>query len=64
MSPNVIKLDRKVGKIDDMLSYAGGLFAIIISILAFFLRSYNKYRYELMVAEKMFNFDEDGNKIK
>lgn len=26
--------------------------------------SYNKYRFEIKVAEGAFNFDEDGNKIK
>lgn len=64
MSPNLISLQRKVGKIDEMLSYAGGLFSIIISFLAFFLMSFNEYRYELMIAENLFNYDEHGNKIK
>lgn len=53
-----------MGKIDDMLSYAGGLFSIIVGFLSFFMKSYNKYRYELMVAEGVFNSDENGNVIR
>ena len=34
-------IHRTVGKIDEVLSYAGGLFSIIISFLGFFLLSYN-----------------------
>ena len=41
---------RKVGKIDEMFSYAGGLFALVIWCLAFFVGPFNQYRYELMVA--------------
>lgn len=55
---------RKVGKLDDMLSYAGGLFSIITGFLGLFIVSFNKYRYELMVAEGVFHEDEDGNKIR
>lgn len=64
MSPRVTNLSRKVGKIDEMLGYAGGLFAIIIAFFAFFLMSFNEYKYELKIAENMFNLDEDGNKVK
>lgn len=46
-----------------MLSYAGGLFSIIIGFLSIFLLSFNEYRYELMVAEGAFNEDEEGTKI-
>ncbi|HRI34437.1 MAG TPA: hypothetical protein PLD02_11840 [Saprospiraceae bacterium] len=34
-------VSRVVGKLDDLLSYAGGLFSIIIGFFAFFLMSYN-----------------------
>ena len=57
-------INREVGKLDDLLSYAGGLFSIIIAILSVFLKSYNEYKYELAVAEGAFNFDGKGGKIK
>lgn len=57
MNRKHILVDRKVGKLDDMLSYAGGLFSIIIGFLAIFISSFNKYRYELMVAEGIFHED-------
>lgn len=38
-------LERNIGKVDDMLSYLGGLFAIIIAFLGFFMMSFNQYRY-------------------
>lgn len=50
MNRKHILVERKVGKLDDLLSYVGGLFAIIIGFLAIFISSFNKYRYELMVA--------------
>lgn len=46
-----------------MLSYVGGLFSTIIAFLAFFLQSFNEYRYELRVAEGVFVYDETGRKI-
>ena len=64
MNQNKVIVEREVGKFDDMLSYAGGLFAIIIGFLAFFMSSYNEYRYELMVAEGVFNLNDEGKKIK
>lgn len=57
-------MERKVGKLDEMLSYAGGLFSIIIGFLSLFLFSFNEYRYELMVAEGLFHEDEDGNFVR
>lgn len=55
---------RKIGKIDTVISYAGGLFGILIGIFAYFINSYNEYSYELKVAESAFNYDEHGNKVK
>lgn len=55
MNRRFIYIERKVGKIDEMLSYAGGLFSIIIGFLAIFMKSFNQYRYELMVAEGIFH---------
>ena len=57
-------IQRSYGKFDQVVSYVGGLFAVIIPALAWFLLSYNKYRYEIKVAEGAFNFDEEGNKVK
>lgn len=47
-------INRKLGKLDEMLSYVGGLFAIIIGFFGFFLNSYNEYKYELNVAGSTF----------
>lgn len=57
MNRKFILLQRKVGKFDEMLSYAGGLFSIIIGFLSFFMFSYNEYRYELLVSEGVFTND-------
>ena len=54
-------IERKYGKIDDRLSYIGGLFEIVIITLSFFMNSYNLYRYELMVSEKTYT-DTSGTK--
>ena len=64
MSHKLINIQRSFGKFDQVISYVGGLFAVIIPGLGWFLLSYNKYRYEIKVAEGAFNFDEQGNKIK
>jgi hypothetical protein len=57
-----------LGKIDTVLSYVGGLFSLIFTVLAFFLGSYSTYKYELYVAEstlmnskgQRFNSDDFG----
>lgn len=41
MNAKKTTINRSVGKIDEVLSYAGGLFSIIISFLGFFLNKYN-----------------------
>ena len=63
MNGEKISVQRVVGKVEEMLSYAGGLFSIIIAFLAFFMMSFNEYKYELMVAEGAFNQNEQGRKI-
>lgn len=40
-----------------MLSYIGGFFSIVFFVLYFFFGSFNEYRYELMVAENIFEYD-------
>ena len=42
----------------------GGLLSIIVGFFTWFLLSYNKYRFEIRVAEGAFNYDESGKKIK
>lgn len=55
---------RTIGKLDDLISYVGGLFQILIGFIAYFLLSFNQYRYELSVSEGAFDFKKDGRKIK
>lgn len=55
---------RKVGKIDEVISYAGGIFGLLIAFFSFIINSYNEYSYELKVAESSFNYDEHGKQIK
>lgn len=64
MNRRMVYVSRKIGKLDESLSYVGGLFSIIMAFLGIFMMSYNQYRYELMVAEGSFNFDEDGEKVR
>ena len=47
-----------------MLSYVGGLFALLFGWLYFFIGSYNEYCYEFAVAESSFAMDETGKKIQ
>lgn len=57
-------VEREYGKIDDMLSYVGGLFGLLFYCIQFVMSSYNEYRYELGVGEVLFNYDNDGNQSK
>lgn len=57
-STNNKVINRSFGKIDNALSYVGGLFGIIMSFFSFFLLSFNEYRYELRVSEGAFTFKE------
>ena len=47
-----------------MLSYVGGLFALLFGWIFFFISSYNEYNYELAVAENSFAMDSTGRKVK
>ena len=51
--PEYTLIERQYGKIDDALSYVGGLFGLVIAFLAFFMMSYNEYRYELFASESL-----------
>ena len=42
---NVAVHNRKIRKIDDLLSYLGGLLGLIILFASFLLNKYNLYRY-------------------
>lgn len=64
MNRRMIYVSRTIGKLDEALSYVGGLFSIIISFLAFFIASFNQYRYELMVGQSSFNYNEDGKRVR
>ena len=65
MSSQEKHIERSFGKLEDRLSYIGGLFEIIIIILSFFMNSYNIYRYELLVSEKIYaDTSEDKEKEK
>ena len=53
-----MEMERSYGKYDDALAYVGGLFGLVIGFFAFFLMSFNEYRYELFVSEA-FSFKKD-----
>lgn len=38
-------IKRTIGKIDQVISYTGGLFGIIIGVFIFVINSYNEYSY-------------------
>ena len=60
----VYSLIRAHGKIDDMLSYVGGLFSLLFAFIVFFIGSYSEYKYEIAVGESAFTLDESGKKIR
>lgn len=43
-------IDRKYGKFDEVLSYVGGLYGIVIGFIGICLLSFNEYKYELRVS--------------
>lgn len=51
-------INRDYGKFDGVLSYVGGLYGIVISFLAFFIASFNQYKYELRVSEGALSYRE------
>ena len=51
-------ISRQYGKFDNVLSYVGGLYGIVISFITLFLASFNLYKYELRVAEGAFSHRE------
>ena len=57
-------VSRQHDKLDGMLSYVGGLFALIFGWIYFFIGSFSEYRYEISVAENSFSADESGKKLR
>ena len=49
-STRMLTINRNYAKIDDFLSYVGGLFSLLFTFIAFFFASYSQYCYELHVA--------------
>ena len=41
LSTASVLYERSIGKIDELLAYAGGLFGLIIAILAIFMMSFD-----------------------
>lgn len=52
-SASKIQINRSFQKLDQTLSYIGGLFGTII-LLLISLKFYSKYSYELDIADKIF----------
>ncbi len=55
MNKKIKKYTRSIGKVDGIISYVGGLFSIGFPVLIWFFINYNKYRFEITVAEGAFN---------
>lgn len=55
---------RSFGKIDSLLSYIGGLFSLVLSVISFLFASYSSHCYELAVAEASFSLDKNGRKYR
>lgn len=47
-----------------MLSYVGGLFALLFGWIYFLIGSYNEYKYEIAISENTFAMDSTGRKIR
>jgi hypothetical protein len=58
-----LSITRTIGKIDNVLSYVGGLFSLIFTAIAFFISSYSSMKYELYVAEKILSSHYKDEKI-
>ena len=63
-STKTITYQRTIGKIDEILSYVGGLFGLIFTGIAFFVGSYSEMKYQIYVAEPILRVDESGRRIR
>ena len=57
---NKAQITRTFQKLDQTLSYIGGLFGTIV-LLLIFLKFYSKYSYELDIGEKIFKSNNGGS---
>ena len=57
---NSIEIARNFQKLDQTLSYIGGLFGTIV-LLLFFLTLYSKYSYELDIGDRIFKENNNGS---
>lgn len=51
MNQKKFVVKRKVGKIDELFSYIGGLFSSILLMLSFFISNYNKFKFEIKTGQ-------------
>lgn len=49
-STKSLTIVRTYGKLDALLSYAGGLFSLMFTVIAFFFASYSQYSYEMSIG--------------
>ena len=61
-STKAVTVTRTIGKLDVVLSYVGGLFSLIFTIIAFFIASYSEMKYEIYVAQSMLT-NEEGKRL-
>jgi hypothetical protein len=51
-----LQIERKFRKIDDMLSYIGGLFGIIAVAVGFIMNYYGQCSFELEMCQNIFDY--------
>ena len=61
-SPNKYIYERKIRKLDDVLSHAGGLIGIVVTIF-FFMGPYTRTAYELSLSNQIY-MHENGTPVK
>lgn len=61
-SDTTLEISRSFRKIDDMLSYIGGLFGIIVAALGFILNYYHRCSFELEMAQNYFDYHNKKHK--
>ena len=53
-----LQVERSYRKLDDTVSYIGGLFSAIVSALIL-LGTYNQYSYELDIAQNLYRYQKN-----
>ncbi len=51
-----LQVQRSFRKVDDTLSYIGGLFSAIVTVL-FIMKKYNEISYEMEIAKNLYHYD-------